>query len=571
MAKIRREKPLLEFSEEELEEKDSTISNLLSPDKTIRDAVHGDIMVTKLEKSLMDTKEFQRLHKIRQLGLSYLVWPCSNHTRFDHSLGTLYMTQYLIEQLLKNPYKDRRVPIHVTSPYFNVCYPTSATLSTAVFTNFHILLARICALLHDLAHIPFGHTLEDEGFLFPGQWKDKERVSHFLGDESTIGKIIVDTIDKHHLDGKNFLQNIQEILVAKRSEVGNLTYPFVADIISNTVCADLLDYVKRDIYFCGLHEDYDERFIKYFYLGIYKEKPRMILRLIKPRTGRIRRDILSEALHLLRLRYSLAEKVYYHHTKINASAMIISAANAAIQNRDISKNELFEIGDDEFLILLKKNEIGKFLIENIERRLLYKPIYKLSYSESIIGDHTSKRKREIIEEFTNPKRRYERERDLEKMNRLGRGQVIIYCPGPEMGQKVVETLVDWGIKTEPLNEIEHERIKDEIYSSIIKKHQELWNMYVLIDPSIDKDIKANLASDCITDIFRITNEIEDEEYCQFSRNYLDRFRIFTERELKQTIHSDLHEDICARYRRDESYYKIISYEDYLSYLREIAK
>lgn len=59
------------------------------------------------------------------------------------------------------------------------------------------MLTRITALLHDLAHIPFGHILEDEGFLFKGQWDDKERVEYFLGDKSTIGKIIIDTLNNN--------------------------------------------------------------------------------------------------------------------------------------------------------------------------------------------------------------------------------------------------------------------------------------------------------------------------------------------------------------------------------------
>lgn len=568
MAGIRKQKFLLHLDDPE--EIDKAIFNLLMPHKTIRDAIHEDIEVSRVETAILDTDVFQRLHKIKQLGPSYLVYPCAKHTRFDHSLGTLYMAQYLINQVLKNPFKDPNVSIYVNSPYISVHYPSSATVSTAKITNYHVLLIRVSALLHDLAHIPFGHTLEDEGYLFEGQWKDRVRLDYFLGDESRLGKNIVEIVNQYNLDGTTFLQNVREILQVKdENDVSNLDYPFVADIISNTICADLLDYVKRDIYFCGLKEDYDRRFLKYFYIGSYKDKPRLLLRLIKPKTGKIRRDVLSETLHLLRLRYSLAEKVYYHHAKISASAMIISAANSALQNENISNVDLFKIGDDEFLTLLKKDEIGKYLVEKLEERKLYKPVYKLVYTEPTMGAFVSDQKSKIIEEFTDRKKRYERERDLERMNRLKQGQVVIYCPSHEMGQKAIKTLCDWGNGMGSLDTLPDERIKSEIRASILKKHLELWNMDVFVDPDLDEATKVNIASDSAREIFHnLSNEIENEGYHLTEPGYLERFKEQGEAELGITIAISVHKDMCFRYS-DTHTSDVLSYEDYLSLIKEI--
>jgi HD superfamily phosphohydrolase len=572
MSGAKKRTSLPDFSEEELRAKSDTIADLLTLDKTIRDAIHEDIIVTKLEVSILDTKEFQRLHKIKQLGPSYLVYPCAMHTRFEHSLGVLFMTQRLLELALRNPFKDPSVPVHVNTPYFSVLYPSSATFSTALITNYHVLLARTCALLHDLAHVPFGHTLENEGYLLKEQWEDKDRMEYFLGNGSTIGKIILGALTKVGVDGNTFLQEIRELLKSKgEAAINRLPHPFVADIISNTICADLLDYVSRDVYFCGLKEDYDRRFLKYFYIGMYNQLPRLILRLAKPVTRTIKRDVLSEALHLLQLRYSLAEKVYYHHVKISASAMIISAATSAISRGVITENDLYKIGDEEFLGLLKKDNIGECLVENLEKRKLYKPVYKLSYTEPTIGDSRATRKAQIIEEFKDGKLRYERERDLEKMNRLSPGQAVIYCPGPEMGQKAVKTLVDWRSGMGHLENIVHERIKNEIHSSIVKKHNELWNMFVFIDPGVSKDKRVDIASDCNKEIFHLTNEMEDDEYCLDRRNYLDRFRVAAEKELSIPIPSSIQDEICARYKSGESLYKVLSYTEYLSLVREVIK
>jgi hypothetical protein len=121
----------------------SCMERLMRPHKTIRDAVHGDIKVTELEIQLMDTSAFQRLHGIRQLGTTYMVYPSAKHTRFEHALGCLFMTQLMIDNINNNPYPE--VKINERDRF----------------------MLRIVALLHDLAHIPFGHTLENEGALFP--------------------------------------------------------------------------------------------------------------------------------------------------------------------------------------------------------------------------------------------------------------------------------------------------------------------------------------------------------------------------------------------------------------------
>src|SRR5437868_10985568 len=102
----------------------------MSKRKFIRDAVHGDIEMSALEVELMDTPEFQRLRGIRQLGTAYLVFPSAVHTRFEHSLGASWMAHRILESVRRNysvaPEDERRI--------------------------------RVSALLHDITHIPFGHT-----------------------------------------------------------------------------------------------------------------------------------------------------------------------------------------------------------------------------------------------------------------------------------------------------------------------------------------------------------------------------------------------------------------------------
>ena len=96
--------------------------------KFIRDSVYGDISLNKFEQKVLDMPQFQRLRRIKQLGLINLIYPGANHTRFEHSIGTMNLGSKLANELELS--KDE------------------------------IELVRISALLHDIGHGPFSHVSE---------------------------------------------------------------------------------------------------------------------------------------------------------------------------------------------------------------------------------------------------------------------------------------------------------------------------------------------------------------------------------------------------------------------------
>ena len=63
------------------------------------DSVYGHIRVTSLACAIIDSKEFQRLRRIKQLSMGALVFPCAEHTRFSHSLGTYHVMTLITERL----------------------------------------------------------------------------------------------------------------------------------------------------------------------------------------------------------------------------------------------------------------------------------------------------------------------------------------------------------------------------------------------------------------------------------------------------------------------------------------
>src|SRR6185295_10995877 len=289
--------------------------------KLIRDAVHGDIELSALEIELIDTPEFQRLRGIRQLGTAYLVFPSATHTRFEHSLGTSWMAHRIVEVLRRHSVIDAGAES----------------------------LIRISALLHDITHIPFGHTLEDERRVLPRHDKDYARVQYFLGN-SSVGRIL----DR---------EGIQSGVISALTTGGTLQ----ADIVGGAISADLLDYLRRDTYFCGLAQYYDSRIFESFIV----ENGRLVMNLVKG--GVLRRDAMSELVNLLRIRYTLSERVYFHHTKIASGAMISKAVELALQ-AGFDAEEL-RILKDETLVWVLLDRYSNYpailhLLTSFERRQL---------------------------------------------------------------------------------------------------------------------------------------------------------------------------------------------------------
>lgn len=477
--------------------------------KTLREPIQLDIELTPLEIRVIDTPDFQRLRYIKQLGTASYVFPGATHTRFEHSLGTLAAAQLMITSINNNP--DNQLTI----------------------TQDVVDLIRMCALLHDVTHIPFGHTLEDEGFLFNRHDKTdhNSRWDKFLGPSSEIGRRLIEG------KGEEFRKKIVTYLTTPRSQVQTLEHPYIVDIVGNTVCADLIDYLARDTTYAGLKETFDPRFLKSLLIASYEipgkpeesYKNRLVISLLKD--NRVRRDVISEVMHLLRLRYSLAEKVYYHHAKIKASAMLIEAVQAGIISKPSDFNEIklceMKFGDTELLVRLKDSKvpIATKLIDKLIARALYKPVYMLTYSAPSAEDTSWEEKVSIIEKFRkNHEERFELERKLEQWNRLPEGSIIIYCPTEDMNLKQIKTLCLWRDgEIKPLVKIPGEKLESEA-KRINESHQELWKLFVLLERDLpgEQEIIDRLAKDCFHEFglsnciteFRIAEEFPLERYIE---------------------------------------------------------
>ena len=172
------------------------MTKLIGKRKFIRDSVYGDIELSRFEVKVMDMPQFQRIRRIKQLGLISLIYPGANHTRFEHCIGTMNLASKLATKLDLNADE--------------------------------IELVRISGLLHDIGHGPFSHV--------------SEGVLSFPHEELT--KHVIEKTSLHDLLDEKF--NTKEIvdIVNGRGHLG--------PIISGELDVDRMDYLLRDSHNTGV-------------------------------------------------------------------------------------------------------------------------------------------------------------------------------------------------------------------------------------------------------------------------------------------------------------------------------
>lgn len=190
----------------------------------LRDPVHLDIVFPRKYFDLVNTMEFQRLSRIKQLSCEYLVFPTASHTRFSHSIGTYYVMGELIDRLEEILYEYN---IEVTQEEKD--------------------LAFCSALLHDIGHGPFSHTFEK---IFNLGNHEKWTARIIKDNDTEINKILK----------RNFSPCFVEKLINVLSEDKKHGFDLesqniitlISQLISSQIDADRMDYLLRDSYFTSV-------------------------------------------------------------------------------------------------------------------------------------------------------------------------------------------------------------------------------------------------------------------------------------------------------------------------------
>lgn len=226
-------------------------------EKVFKDPVHGYIYVhDPFIWDLINTREVQRLRRIRQLGTTYLAYPGGDHSRFSHSLGVYEVIRQMIQAFERND------------------YPWPAEYNRLVM---------MAGLLHDVGHAPFSHALE----------KVMNRRHEWWS---------IEIVENPSTEVHQVLEACQPGLAQQVAEVIKKTFPnrLVVSMVSGQLDADRLDYLMRDSMATGV--DYGK-----FDLA-------RIIRVIEPHDDRlvVRQSGLHTVEAYLLARYFMYWQVYFH-------------------------------------------------------------------------------------------------------------------------------------------------------------------------------------------------------------------------------------------------------------------
>jgi HD superfamily phosphohydrolase len=194
-----------------------------------RDPIHGFIKVYDVERDIINTRAFQRLRRIKQLGLTCLVYHGADHTRFAHSLGVMELATRVFEVTIS---KDTaRTGDNLLKWKEEEIQRNKA-------------LVRLVALLHDIGHAPFSHSSE-QARLFPNGLKHEDFSAKIITEDSEIKDIISGLCDNYDLDIT--IESVANFLLGKEPE------QFLQQIINGPFDSDKMDYLWRDSYYAGVH------------------------------------------------------------------------------------------------------------------------------------------------------------------------------------------------------------------------------------------------------------------------------------------------------------------------------
>jgi hypothetical protein len=469
-------------------------------------------------------------------------------------------------------------------------------------------------LLHDLCHVPFGHSIEDDLKVLRAHDENEERFAHLWGEvQDTLPAKVRRYLERKRLSDSdldaalaslaglftlpqgeqieyddallaNLAAQLRPLILSKdgyTKELGRrdlVRYPFVLDLVGDTICADLLDYLLRDHLNTGLPASLGKRFTSAFFVvpeGCGPLSRRAALNIM--RSGHERTDVVSELLKALRYRYELSERVLCHHAKLSADAMIgkaldlwsdavrLEVADGHIAQLDDAE-DLVEAGNVRALLdeagegpdsgrsgdvrnrlepeFLDHGDSG--LLERMTRLaedppasdLLAPLVGELRANAAQMAEAVLRRElfavagRVGIEsaaattlwrQFGKAERRIALQDESQRFAELGREpQVLLWLPDPKMRLKLAKVLVDDGTHVNSFDQYENARggRGGDIYSA----HNHLWGLWVFTRRDMDPD-KRDAALIYLTERLGVAWEGKRERYGDNSWTWLPRFAL----------------------------------------------
>ncbi len=343
--------------------------------KAIKDAVWGMIDVQPEECVVLDSPPLQRLRRVRQLGVTYLTFPTAGYSRFEHTLGAMHQAERMLRA------------IATRSP------DSGAVLS-------HIQVVRLAALLHDVGHLPLSHVAERfygvEECPDSKLTRELKRLSREVGTAlgvplpglaECLSLAVALSPSFHDLlvnSARYSPRTVAEAAVAIVGRPPSAASAFVAQIITNVIDADKLDYMFRDAFLTRvpLAVDLERLLYKIRCLSISSDRlPKSLMGVCgAEETARVLgTDLAGERLayDLAISRTMLYERVYLHHKTRAAERVVLRTLVGICQH----PAELLAHDDGLFTEYGRASvpALDERLIRMLVHRQLPRRVYGLSY------------------------------------------------------------------------------------------------------------------------------------------------------------------------------------------------
>ncbi|MGM0432910.1 MAG: HD domain-containing protein [Spirochaetota bacterium] len=365
--------------------------------EAVRDPVWGTVMFPESFTKLMALGEFQKLSRIKQLGPTHLLYPGAVHTRLSHSIGVYAAARSMIFALL------RQLHTAGSSPPWDL-------------TGIKSFLC--AALLHDIGHFPFTHSLKD----LPLR-SHESLASQIILEGSRVKAVIEEDIGASARMTAAIIDDSQE---AEDPQVA-----LFRSMLSGTLDPDKLDYLNRDAFFCGV--PYGLQDVDYILTKIALTRENRLA---------VKSQGIGSIEHLLFAKYLMYRNVYWHETVRSATAMIRKALFTGLSGGNIQPDELYHLDDRQ---LLKRFSGGAYPfcapIDGVAAGTLYRPVLRLALSE-----FTPKQQQLLRDQ----KRRYEIEEHLrDEIERhsaaqLNPWEIVLDIPEPVSFEADVPVLLSDG-------------------------------------------------------------------------------------------------------------------------------
>src|SRR6266852_7987458 len=311
------------------------------PLSTVRDSLYDLIPLGPREEKLIGTAPFLRLQKIKQLGFVYRIWPGATHTRYEHSLGSYYLAVRALRSLLE--------------------HGSAGGLDGVAISSVQTLV--VAALLHDIGHYPFSHTIEELGYPIVLH----EKVGRSIIENSEIASILE---RDYHLSP----ERVADFIDPPKTRALPTDDELLSCLLSGALDVDKLDYLPRDARACNVP-----------YGGVDVARLQGALR-IHPNVKGQRRIVVTHKgispLHsLLHARQEMFDNIYWHHTSRALQMMLMRAVHEALLCGALQVEQLVGLDDASLLSLLAEEHMpasSRKLADDLEMRRPYKVVIEIS-------------------------------------------------------------------------------------------------------------------------------------------------------------------------------------------------